>query len=99
MERQFADALKQFQDTLSIREKLAAKFPDHSARQRELAAVHAHIGDALKDQNEAQKALAEYRKGLAIIQGFLDRHPNDKAADRLRQEIEAKIRALPPMAQ
>jgi hypothetical protein len=73
----YAGALKEFQTSLSIIMKLAAKDPSNDRWQRELSAYHNWVGAALKAKGDRAGALKEFRLGLAIIERLVEKEPGN----------------------
>jgi serine/threonine protein kinase len=80
------EALKEFQKTLAIRQKLADANPAVTDIQRDLADSHIDIGQLLAATGKTADALQEYHKALAIQQKVADAHP---AVTQLQSDLAA----------
>jgi tetratricopeptide (TPR) repeat protein len=70
-----SEGLKEYQQALAIRQKLADSNPAIPAFQINLVATHLNIGDVLRDTGHPADALNEYQKALAIAQKLADGDP------------------------
>ena len=61
-----AEALKSYQDSLAISERLAKADPSNAGWQRDLSVSYDKIGDVLVAQGNLAEALKAYRDSLAI---------------------------------
>jgi tetratricopeptide (TPR) repeat protein len=68
-------ALKNYRDSLALREKLANQDPANAGWQRDLSVSYEKVGDVLSDQGELSDALKSYRDSLAIREKLVNRDP------------------------
>ena len=61
-------ALKSYQESLTVAERLAAADPSDDAKQYELASTQAKVGDVLRAKGDLDGALKVYRDALGILQ-------------------------------
>src|SRR4029077_18544810 len=76
------DALKNYRESLSIRQALAIADPTHADYQRRLSAAYERMGDLLAEEENVVAALENQRKALAIDQSLAAADPNN-VDDRL----------------
>ena len=89
-----AEALKSYQDSLAIRDRLAQADPGNATWQRDLAISHGRVGHVLVQQGEATLALNEFREGRTTIARLKEQSPNNAT---LRNDLiwfEAQIAKL-----
>jgi tetratricopeptide (TPR) repeat protein len=70
-----AEALRAFQKSLAIQQKLAGDNPTVAGYQIELAACHDALGGMLMETGKPEEARASHRKALAICQKLADDNP------------------------
>ena len=89
-----AEALKSFQESLAIRQRVAKADPANALRQRDLALSHGNVAAALAQQGETDQAVAEYRKARAIVARLKEQSPDDVALANDFAWYDAKISEL-----
>jgi serine/threonine protein kinase len=72
-----SEALKAYQQALSMLEALARQHPGAPQYQLELAEVHHSLGGFYSDIGQVDQALREYEEGLAIREQVRRERPND----------------------
>ena len=70
-------ALKAYQDSLAIREKLAAQDPSNTEWQRDLSVSFNKIGDVQRARGNLDAALEAYGDGLAIAEKLAAQDPSN----------------------
>ena len=90
----FAEALKSYQDSLAIAERLAKADPGNAGWQRDLAFSHGNVAMALAQQGETDQAVAEYRKARAIVARLKELSPDNAALLRDLARYDANIAEL-----
>jgi hypothetical protein len=102
-QRQFANALKEYDIALQTHAQLTNEFPDDRDRQRDLAVAYERKGDALEERNahdDLRDAADTYKQGMAIIDEFmLKDRAGGKILEQIRKDLQEKIRSLPPNLQ
>ena len=68
--------LKAYQDSLAIREKLAAQDAGNAEWQRDLAVSHERLGDIDIDQGDDEAATAHFQRALEIRTEVVQREPS-----------------------
>ena len=76
-EGNLAEALKTYQDSLAIRDRLAKADSNNADRQRDLAISQGRVGIVLAKQGDAPRALNMFRQGRAIIAGLGKQSPDN----------------------
>jgi tetratricopeptide (TPR) repeat protein len=84
-------ALKSYNESLLIRERLAHKDPSKSDWQRNWALAIANVGDVLFLQGNSSAALERYQTALKILQGLLKRHSGNTEVRHDLSGIEESI--------
>jgi len=74
---ELADALKNYSDSLAIREKLASRDPSNVDWQHDLSVSYDNVGDVLRDQGDLAGALKSYRDSLAIREKLATQDPSN----------------------
>ena len=77
-----AAALKSYQDSLAIIERLARSDPGNSEWQRDLAVSYENIGAVQEAQGELAAALKSYQDGLAIFERLARSDPGNAGWQR-----------------
>ena len=72
-----AEALKTYQDSLTIRDRLAKAALQNADRQRDLAISKGRVAIVLAKQGDAPHALDMFRHGRAIIAGLAKQSPDN----------------------
>jgi hypothetical protein len=98
-----AGSLKTYQDSLSIRDRLARADSNNADRQRDLAISQNRVAIVLAEQGDAPRALDMFRQGRAIIAGLAKQSSDngqlskDLAAfdDRIAKLEQASLRPGP----
>ena len=72
-----AEALKTYQDSLAIRDRLAKANSKNADRQRDLAISQGRVAIVLAKQGDAPRALDMFRQGRAIIAGLAKQSPDN----------------------
>ena len=75
-------ALDSYRDSLRIRHKLVAKFPDNDRLRRDLSVGSEREGDVLMDLNQLDAALQSYSDSLDIRQKLANKKPDDDQRQR-----------------
>ena len=76
------DALRNYHDSLDIRQKLVDRDPTNGVFQQQLASSYADLGDLLSSQGDSKGALIYFRKSLAIQQRLVDAEPSNTDLQR-----------------
>ena len=69
-QRDLAGALKEFEENLSISERLGHSFPDNLDAQRGIAVAHERLGFVRLKQGNASQAARDYEQELTIASGL-----------------------------
>ena len=72
-----AEALKAYQDSLAIRDRLAKADPGNAGWQRDLSVSYDKIGDVLVAQGNLAEALKSYQDSLAITDRLAKADPGN----------------------
>jgi tetratricopeptide (TPR) repeat protein len=109
-----AAALRSYQASLAIRDRLARADPGNAGWQRDLSVSHEKIGDVQRARGETSQAIAAFERALNICREAQRRNPDDVQArlfsvvplwrlGRLkgkegRTDLEAALAILKPLA-
>ena len=76
------EALKSYQDSLAIRDRLAKADPSNAGWQRDLSVSYEKVGDVLQAQGNLDEALKSYRDSLAIADRLAKADPSNAGWQR-----------------
>ena len=79
-----AGALRSYQTSVALLERIGATAPDKRAVRRQLAASYAGLADLFYEKNELPEALKDYEKAAGLLRDLVDQ---DRANDGLRKEL------------
>ena len=89
-----AGALKAYEESLAIRERLAKLQPANADWQRDLAITYARIAWVLTQRGEKAAALKQFRQGRAILVALIEKAPGNAQLPRDLAGFDAYIGAL-----
>jgi tetratricopeptide (TPR) repeat protein len=89
-----AAALAEYDSALTLRAKIAGKYPDSADRQRELIGEYLAIGDILFKQNNESGAAEQYQNALKVAQDFQAENPTSTSLASITHLITQKIQDL-----
>ena len=75
----FAGALKSYQDSLTVADRLVKSEPDNPAWQESLALRYAHLADAYRRSGDARDALLALKQGKVIMDRLMKLSPDNPA--------------------
>jgi hypothetical protein len=86
-----AGALREYQASLALKERLVQQDPDNVEWQRGLAISHERVGDVLLAQGDRARALREYQTSLARSERLAQQDPGNVEWQRDLARIKAKL--------
>ena len=89
-----AEALKSYQDSLAIRDRLAKAEPSNAGWQRYLAVSHGKVAMVLAQQGEAKSALDQFRLARDIIARLKEHLPDDAGLPDILAMLDGEIKKL-----
>jgi tetratricopeptide (TPR) repeat protein len=87
-------ALRDYRESLAIRERLAAGDPANAVWQRDLSVSHNKVGDVLLAQGDLDGALRDYRESLAIRERLAASDPANAGWQRDLSVSHEKVGAV-----